>query len=255
MGHTTDDCLFHVRVHLLNKRAGLVVERRAAVNHNSEVARELDAALMEHAGTAGSHLEHLLVGDLVDFLRAGHDARVGRVDAVDIRVNLAHVGLDASRDGHRGRIGAAASECRDVTRRVDALEPGDDDDVVIGERALDARRVNLANRGLAVDVVRDQADLTPAQADGLLAQRLDRHREKRHGDHLTCREQRVHLARRRRICDGVREFDEVIGRFAHGRDDGDDPVAGAFALDNAARDVYHALRRGNRSTTEFCYYC
>ena len=44
--------------------------------------------------------------------RGGHDARIGGVDAVDVRADLAVLGVERRRHRHGGRIAAAASERR-----------------------------------------------------------------------------------------------------------------------------------------------
>ena len=66
--------------------------------------------------------------------RVGDDARVGGVDARHVRVDLAHLGVHrgGERDG-RG-VRAAAAERRDVLRGRDALEAGDEHDLVLVER-------------------------------------------------------------------------------------------------------------------------
>ena len=60
--------------------------------------------------------------------RLGHDARVGRVDAVDVGVDLALVGLERGGKRDARRIGTAAAERGDVAVGIHALEAGDDDD-------------------------------------------------------------------------------------------------------------------------------
>ena len=61
-------------------------------------------------------------------LRRRHDARIGGVDAVDVRADLAVLGVE--RRGHRDRrrVAAAAPERRDLLAVRHALVAGDDDD-------------------------------------------------------------------------------------------------------------------------------
>ena len=164
------------------------------MNHHAEVARELDAALVQNAGAARSHLEHFLVADLIDLAGTRDDTRIGRVDTGNVRVDLADVRLDARRDGDSGRIRTPAAQRSDVSRCVDSLESRDDDDAAFGKRHADAIGVDFANRRLAVHAIGNQADLPPGEADGLLAKLGDSHGQKRHGDHLAGGKQRVHLA-------------------------------------------------------------
>ena len=54
---------------------------------------EAEVGLLEGVpGEAGGELEHLFVTDAIDLSRARADVRVGREDALDVRVNLADVG-------------------------------------------------------------------------------------------------------------------------------------------------------------------
>ena len=78
--------------------------------------------------------------DLVQLARVGDDARVGRVHALDVGVDLAHVGAERGRERDRGRVGAAAAERRDVVVGGDALEAGDDHDLAGLERLAHAPR-------------------------------------------------------------------------------------------------------------------
>ena len=86
---------------------------------------------------------------------ARHDAGVGGEDAVDVGVDLADVGLERRGEGDGGGVGAAAAERGDVAgAAVEALEPGDDRDRALVERAAhaagrhvdDARRRRAARR-------------------------------------------------------------------------------------------------------------
>ena len=78
------------------------------------VAGELDGAQVQHAGPGRRHLEHLLVRHLVQEAGLGHDARVGRVDASHVGVDLADVGREGGGHGHRRRVGGTPSERGDV---------------------------------------------------------------------------------------------------------------------------------------------
>ena len=90
---------------------------------------ELDRADLQHLGAERRQLEHLLVADAVDLARVADDVRIGGVDAVDVGVDLADVGLERGGDRDAGGVGAAAAERGDVAVLVDALEAGDDGDL------------------------------------------------------------------------------------------------------------------------------
>ena len=99
-----------------------LVERRQHLHAHMMVHRQLDRARLQDLGALRRHLEHLLVGDLVDLARLLDDPRIGRVDAVDVGVDVAAVGLERRRQRHRRGVRAAAAERRDAA--VAATGPG-----------------------------------------------------------------------------------------------------------------------------------
>ena len=124
-----DDDIFHAHSFFFDEGAGVVVEAAADFEEDAKFFGEFDAARLHDFGAGRGHFEHFVVADLGDFLRAGNDARVGGVNAIDVGENLAEVGLGGGGEGDRGEVGAAASEGGDAAVDRFALEPGDDTDV------------------------------------------------------------------------------------------------------------------------------
>ena len=102
-------------------------------------------------------LLRLLVGERADAPRRRHDARIGRVDAVDVRADLAVLGAERRRHRDRGRVAAAAAERRDLAPVRHALIAGDDDDPAARELVLDAERPHLDDARVDVAIVGDDA--------------------------------------------------------------------------------------------------
>ena len=120
IGDAGDDLLFHDILLVADERAGLgigrIVEGRAHERLDLVHHGELDRAHLQHLGAERSHLQHFLEGDAVEPARLGHDARIGRIDAVDVGVDVAAVGADGGRDRHRARVRAAAAQRRHAGR-------------------------------------------------------------------------------------------------------------------------------------------
>ena len=115
-----------------------VHERRPHAELHTVATRDLDRPQRHHLRARRRHLEHLLVGDLVELERVRDDPRVGGEDARHVREDLAGVGAERRRERDRRRVGAAAAERRHVVRRRrDALEAGDEHDLVLGECLVD----------------------------------------------------------------------------------------------------------------------
>ncbi len=134
--------------------------------------------------------------------------------------------------------------------RRDALEAGDEHDLLLVERVVDPRRAHLGDLRLAVDGVGDDPRLRAGERDRLVAEVGDRHRAERVRDPLADRDQHVVLARLRPGRDLVREPDQLVGRVAHRREDADDAVAALARLDEAPRDVLDLAGVGDRGAAE-----
>jgi hypothetical protein len=129
---------FHALGFFFHNGSWVMVETGAHLKDDSELFGKLHGTALHDLGAARGHLQHFVVGDLVDFGGVLHHARVARVDAVDVGENLAEVRLDGGSDGDRRQIRAAAAEGGDAAVGRLALKPGDDDDVAAAQRLKDA---------------------------------------------------------------------------------------------------------------------
>ena len=223
-----EDRLFHAE--LLDgpddRRAGLVVVRRAHPQGHVLAARVLDGAQVQHLGPARGHLEHLLVGDGLEQSRVADDARVGRVDAVDVGVDLADVGLHGGGHRHGRGVRATAAEGGDLLGvHADALEPRDEGDMVLGEGGVDAPGRDVDDPRVAVLARGHHPGLRPGERACAPALGVDRHGEQGVGDPLAGRQEHVELPRRRARVDLHREVGQLVGGVAHGGGDDHDVVA------------------------------
>ena len=107
------DDVLHVRRLFFGDRARFAFETGAHFEWDAELFRELDRARLHDLGTGARHLEQFVVGDFVDLLRLGDDARIAGEDAIDVGENLAGVGVRARRPARsrsdRSRRGRALS--------------------------------------------------------------------------------------------------------------------------------------------------
>ena len=86
----------------------------------------------------------------VDLARAPLDARVGGVDAVDIGVDVAALGLQRRGERHGRGVRAAAPERRDAPVGAEPLKARDDGVQPLGEFPVEVRRVDLEDPRRAV---------------------------------------------------------------------------------------------------------
>ena len=218
---------------------------------------------MHDARSRAGEFEHLVVADPVDLASLGHDARVGRVDAVHVGIDLAAdleravagppvagVVLHDGGEGNGSRVGATSTQGRDVEVLVHALEPGDDDDLTFLESAAHAFRADALDAGLGVRPVGDDADLRPGEADGALAECVDRHREERDRLLFARGEEHVHLAGGRGLADLLGQLDQFVGLVAARADDDENLVPLRLRADGPARRRLDALRVGDARPAE-----
>ena len=74
-------------------RARIIAETAPHVDRHVELFGELDRAIVHDSRARRGQFEHLVVADLANLPGLGHDARIGRVNAVHVGVNFAGVGL------------------------------------------------------------------------------------------------------------------------------------------------------------------
>ena len=214
--------------------------------------RDLDRAHLQDLRAKRRHFQHLFKGDLVHAPRLRHDARIGGVNAVNVRIDVAAVGLDRRRDGDGACVRAATSERRDPPGfTVHALKARDDGDFTAAEAFDDARAVDRfdprrAMRGVGVD------RRLPAEPRARGHPRLlQRHREKP-GRHLFSRGDDgvifALVAKRRRL---LAPGDKLIGLAGHRRDHHSDLTPSIHLALHMARDIVDAFDSGDRGAAEF----
>ena len=130
------------------------------------------------------------------------------------------------------------------------------------ERLVDALRAHVDDLRLAVRRVGDDARLRAGERDRLVPEVVDGHRRERARDALADGDEHVELSRlgvRRHL---VRERDEVVGRVAHRREDGDDALALLAGGDDPLGDRLQPLGVGDGSPAELhdhgaerCAFC
>ncbi len=196
-----------------------------------------DRTRLHHFRAETGEFEHFVVGNFIELARAGHDARVGGIDAVHVGVNLAEVGLQCRCQRDRGQVRAAAAKRRDLAIGCFTLETGDDDHVAVVEVSMNLLGRDVLNLGLGVNAVSQDASLRTGERNGLHAERVQRHRGERNRGLFAGGQEHVHLA--------------LAGHAAHRRDDHDDLVAFAAIPRDARRDIFDSPGVADRSTPVF----
>ena len=247
---------FHFVVFLIRNqraRAFFLFEGGQHAQFHFVLAGEFDRADLQHLGAEARHLEHFLESDRVQAPRLGHDARVGRIDAVDVGVDLALVGLERGRQRDRRGVGTAASERGDsLGLRIDALKAGDNGNFLAFPEPVDQLgAVDLEDPRGGVGVAGQNRDLPALPGARLNADRLQRDRQQARGDLFAGGHHRVIFARVMHGGGLAAPFHQLVGLAGHrGHHDGD-VMAGIDLALHMARDVADAVDIGDGRAAEF----
>ena len=211
---------------------------------------EADRTGLQHLGPDPGQLEHFGEGDLVKLARFGDDARIGGVDAVDVGVDVAAVGLQPRRDGDRRRVGAAAPERGDAAVLADPLETGDDRDRARFQCFVEGGRFDRLDPGIAVDP--GGAEQLPAHETARVeADRLEGHREEAGGDLLARGDDHVIFLIVMGHGGFAAQLNQPVGLPGHGGDHDQHLIAGLDLALDAAGDAADPLDPGHRGAAEF----
>ena len=208
---------------------------------------------MEHLGALGCQLQHLVVGDLLQLAGIGHDAGVGGVHAVHIRVDLAELCPEGRRQRHGAGIGAAPAQGGHIAHPVHALEAGDDDDAVLVQLRLDAFGIDPLDAGVGMDAGGLDAHLPRRQGHAGQAHGLQRHGAQRHGNLLSGGQQHIHLPLGGVGIDLLGLGDELIRGVSLGGEDHDQVISLQILLRDDTGDIPDALRVPHGAAAEFLY--
>ncbi len=211
---------------------------------------------MHHLGAERSEFQHFLEGDLVEPLGARHDARIGRIDAIDVRVDVAAVSADGRRDRHCRSIRPAAAQSGDAAGLlVHALEAGDDRNLFAFRKAADQLlAIDVEDARRAVDVRGRNRKLPALPGARVDIEVLQRDRHQAGGHLLSGRDHGIVFARIEnapRLERGLAPGHELIGHARHGRRHDRNLMPGIDLALDVTRGVADAVDVGDRRAAEF----
>ena len=146
---------------------------------NSQVniifASKLHSPQLKNLGTLAGHFQHLFKGNPIQAARILNHPGVGGVDTVHIGINLALIGFQSRRQGHRRGIRAATAERGDITLVITALKTSDHDHSSLAQIVQNALGANVGDSSLSVNVIGDDSNLAAGIGNGRTATFDQRH--------------------------------------------------------------------------------
>ena len=183
---------FH-RAILLYHSSFIFRKSRAHVNGNAEAAAHFDGPGLHDTGAEFRHFQHFAVCDLIDFSSIGNDTGIGRVYAVNVGIDFTNISVDSAGNGDGCRIGTASAEGCDVTMTGNALETGNDDDIILFQCLHDTGRLQSQNTALVESIAGLDACLSPRKGDGLLTGFLEGHGHEGDRNLFARRQEHIHF--------------------------------------------------------------
>ena len=222
-------------------------ERLDLVHHG-----EFHRSNLQNLGAERSHFEHFLEGHAIETAGFGHDPRIGRIDAVDIGINVASIGMNGGRHGDRAGVGTAAAERRDPSGLlVETLKAGDHRNLAAGEAPDDLGSVDRQDARRTMRIVGQDRDLPALPGARRNADILQHDGEQPGSDLFARRHDRIIFARIVQHGSLAAPGDEFVGLAGHRRNHDRDLMAGLHLAFDVARDVADALDIGDRRAAEF----
>ena len=176
--------------------------------------------------------------------------RIGRVDAVDVSIDVAARRADGGGERHRRRVRTAAAERCNAPVRSDALKAGHDGDLAIVDRLAQRLAGDFGDPRLAVGHVGFQRDLPALPGARPITEILHDQREETASDLLARSDHRVvfdvaRVERRRGFACIFAQGDQTIRLASHGGDHDGDGMAGVYLAAHKSRRGSDAVEIGD----------
>ena len=152
---------------------------------------------MQYAGSERSHLQHLIISDLLKLSRIADNAGIRCVDTVNIRINLTGIRVQRCSQCDRCRIRTASAERCIIVVLVDPLKTCNDHDLAVFQFMPDPVAVDPFKARIAVLARGVHSHLESIQGNCADAKRSHRHRHHGHRDLFAGHKKHIELTFRR----------------------------------------------------------
>ena len=151
---------FHHVILLGDQRAGIIRKRGAHADRDIVFFCKFNGTYLQDLGAHRGKLQHLIIADPVDFMGVFAHARIGRIDPVDIRIDVTDGTVaQGGGNGHGGCVGTSPPKRGEAHVAGHSLEAGYDKDVIGLKGAAQLVGADAVYARIAVRFVRDDGDL------------------------------------------------------------------------------------------------
>jgi len=152
-----------------------------------------------------------------------------------------------------GGVGTTSPEERHIVAGRHSLTAAHHRYFPIRQRIVDAVRVHFKDLGISMGGARQKPGLTAGERLAFYSKIAERHSDQRTGLPLATRDEHVHLSTWFGSTDFIGQAKQLIGFFAHGRDDQHHLIASALAAGDVIGYFTDSVRITDRSTAELLY--
>ena len=211
--------------------------------------------LLNNSSTDRGELQHFLRADLRKPSCVRNDPRIGRMNPVDVGVDLASTAGTASfqrgRKCHCSRIRSAAANRRDFTDWRNPLKSSHHRDAAFIDQVVETSGLDRENSGPTVRLVGTNSRFTAAKRNCRNASVLEGDRHHGGAGKFAGGQKQIQRAGIRIRAQRMGEFDQLISRLPHRGNDYDHPVTRTHCLGHAVRTIRQPCRIRQRRPTEF----
>ena len=206
---------------------------------------------LQHLGTKGRHLQHLLKGDAVELLRLRGNPRVCGVDTVDVGVDITAVRLQGCRKRHSRCIRAAAAKRRHPPVGSNALKAGDNGHLTTSKALAHQRAVDAVDARRTMNIVGTDRNLPAKPRARINAEILQRNRQKADCYLLAGGDNGVIFTGIMHRTDVARPGHQLVRGPGHCRNNHRHLMPGINLGLHPCRDIANAIEVADRGATKF----
>ncbi len=175
--HAAHDDRFHTVCFFHHDCSRIVVKTRAHFKFYIKLFGEFHRPALHHLRAEAGQLHHFVIRNFIQLSRIGHHARIGRVHAIHVRINLAQVRFQNRSQRNRRQVRSSPPQRGNAPVTRLPLKPRHDHHVAFVQHRMNLPGRDVVNLRLRVNSIGHNARLCTGQRNRRQIQRMQRHRQ------------------------------------------------------------------------------